>query len=358
MMIELANCSAMLTSRRGFGAVTLIEAWASMKSVKPKEGSGEDRKEGSGEPPAGGGGRNAEADFHGQRRSNDTHASTTDPDARLYRKGQGKEAKLCFMGHGLMENRNGLLVDACLTLADGHGERVAALHLIGPRAERPRAITLGADKAYDTEDFINELRSMKVTPSGTKYQRPQLRDRQAHDTARRLCRQPAHPQADRGGIRLDQDDRLSAEGEVPWPRPRRMGIHLCGGRLQSGAAAEAHGGAGMSAPAGCQLIGRWCIVEADLWDRGYLDLGGPATITIGADNNGEIAFGALQAGLDLSYSPSMVFFTWAGCDEMDEVTGDGSAELLDDGSIEITFAYHNGDEAILKAKRDTSSTAC
>jgi hypothetical protein len=96
----------------------------------------------------------------------------------------------------------------------------------------------------------------------------------------------------------------------------------------------------MTASAGCQLIGRWRIVEADLWDRGYLDLGGPATITIGADNNGEIAFGALQAGLDLSYSPSMVFFTWAGCDEMDEVTGDGSAELLDDGSIEITFAYH------------------
>ncbi|MER9972145.1 hypothetical protein, partial [Mesorhizobium sp. M0060] len=99
----------------------------------------------------------------------------------------------------------------------------------------------------------------------------------------------------------------------------------------------------MIAPAGCQLIGRWRIIEADLWDRGYLDLGGPATITIGADNHGEIAFGALQAGLDLGYSPSMVFFTWAGCDEMDEVTGDGSAELLDDGSIEITFAYHNGD---------------
>lgn len=114
----------------------------------------------------------------------------------------------------------------------------------------------------------------------------------------------------------------------------------------------------MTAPAGCQLIGRWRIIAADLWDRGYLDLGGPATITIGADNDGEIAFGALQASLDLGYSPSMVFFTWAGCDEMDEVTGDGSAEMLDDGSIEITFAYHNGDEAILKAKRDTSSTAC
>ena len=135
---------------------TLIEAWASMKSVKPKDGSGE--------PPAQGGGRNAEADFHGQKRSNDTHASTTDPDARLYRKGKGKETKLCFMGHGLMENRHGLLVDACLTLADGHAERVAALHMIEPRADRPTAITLGADKAYDVEDFVNELRSMNVTP--------------------------------------------------------------------------------------------------------------------------------------------------------------------------------------------------
>jgi hypothetical protein len=114
----------------------------------------------------------------------------------------------------------------------------------------------------------------------------------------------------------------------------------------------------MTAPAGCQLIGRWRIIEADLWDRGNLNLGGPATITIGPNNNGEIAFGALQAGLDLSYSPSIVHFTWGGCDEMDEVTGDGHAELLDDGSIEITFAYQNGDEAILKAIRQTSSTAC
>src|SRR4051812_39832770 len=127
-----------------------------MKSVKPKDGPGE--------PPMQGCGRNAEADFHGQKRSNDTHASTTDPDARLYRKGKGKETKLCFIGHGLMENRNGLVVDACLTLADGHAERVAALHMIEPRADRPTAITVGADKAYDAEDFINELRSMNVTP--------------------------------------------------------------------------------------------------------------------------------------------------------------------------------------------------
>jgi transposase len=135
---------------------TLIEAWASMKSFRPKEGSDE--------PPAEGGGRNAERDFHGQRRSNETHASTTDAEARLYRKGKGKEAKLCFMGHALMENRHGLVVDACLTQADGHAERIAALHMIEPHADRPNAITLGADKAYDTRDFVNELRSMNATP--------------------------------------------------------------------------------------------------------------------------------------------------------------------------------------------------
>jgi len=133
---------------------TLIEAWASMKSFKPKDGPDE--------PPAGG--RNVEADFHGERRSNATHASTTDADARLYRKGSGKEAKLCFIGHGLMENRSGLIVDARLTRADGHAERVAALHMIEPHADRPRAITLGGDKGFDAEDFVNELRAMRVTP--------------------------------------------------------------------------------------------------------------------------------------------------------------------------------------------------
>jgi transposase len=148
---------------------TLIEAWASMKSVRPKDGSDNPPAEGCGLNQETGSaaarqGRNQEANFHGQKRTNVTHASTTDPQARLYKKGKGKEAKLCFMGHGLMENRHGLLVDAGLTLADGHAERVAALHMIEPRADRPRAIRLGADKAYDTEDFVNELRSMGVTP--------------------------------------------------------------------------------------------------------------------------------------------------------------------------------------------------
>jgi hypothetical protein len=108
--------------------------------------------------------RRPEADLHGQKRTNDTHASATDPEARLYRKGKrkgkGREAKLCFTGHGL-------LVDVCLTLADGHAERVAALHMIEPRADRPRAITLGADKACDAEDFIIVYRKLGISSQTT-----------------------------------------------------------------------------------------------------------------------------------------------------------------------------------------------
>jgi hypothetical protein len=133
---------------------TLLEAWASPKSFRPKDGSG---------PPPGAG-RNGEQDFHDQRRSNDTHTSTTDPDARLYRKGRGKEAKLCFMGHALMENRNGLIVGAVATRASGHAKQLAALHLVGPHADRPQRLTLGGDKGFDTQDFVAELREINVTP--------------------------------------------------------------------------------------------------------------------------------------------------------------------------------------------------
>lgn len=135
---------------------TLIQAWASMKSLKPVDGPDD--------PPMDAGGRNAEMNFRGETRSNATHASTTDPDAKLYRKGPGMEARLAFLGHALMENRCGLIVDACLTPANGHAERVAALAMIEPRADRPVALTLGADKGYDAADFVNELRTMNVRP--------------------------------------------------------------------------------------------------------------------------------------------------------------------------------------------------
>lgn len=133
---------------------TLLEAWASTKSFRPKDGSGP--------PPAPG--RNGEQDFHGQKRSNDTHASTTDPDARLYKKGPGKDAKLCFMGHALMENRNGLIVGAVATRASGHAERLAAQHLIEPHAADAQRVTLGGDKGFDTQDFVAEMREINVTP--------------------------------------------------------------------------------------------------------------------------------------------------------------------------------------------------
>ena len=114
----------------------------------------------------------------------------------------------------------------------------------------------------------------------------------------------------------------------------------------------------MTASMDCQLIGRWRIVAADLWEGGTLDLCGPAMLDIRADGHGEIAFGALRASLDLAYGHVDVSFDWEGDDDMHEVRGSGSAELLDDGSLEIEFEYHRGDDAILKAVRDTSSAAC
>jgi hypothetical protein len=108
----------------------------------------------------------------------------------------------------------------------------------------------------------------------------------------------------------------------------------------------------------CKLIGRWRIVAADLWERDHLDLCGPAMLDIRTDGYGEIAFGALQASLDLAYGRSDVSFDWAGFDDMHEVSGSGSAELLEDGSLEIEFEYRHGDEAILRAERATSSAAC
>lgn len=133
---------------------TLIEAWASMKSVR--------RKDGSDGPPTGGG-RNAERDFHGEQRSNETHESATDPEAKLFRKGQGKEARLCYMGHALMDNRHGLVMDARVTEATGTAERDTAVEMVGDRPGSHR-ITVGADKLYDTRAFVDRLREFNATP--------------------------------------------------------------------------------------------------------------------------------------------------------------------------------------------------
>lgn len=134
---------------------TLIEAWASMKSVRPKD---------EGPKPPSCGGRNEAVDFRGQERKNDTHASTTDPKARMYRKGDGKPAILCYSGNVLMENRSGLVVDTRLEQATGTAEREAALSMLLKFRKKHRRITVGGDKGYDTKDFVKSVRAMKVVP--------------------------------------------------------------------------------------------------------------------------------------------------------------------------------------------------
>jgi transposase len=149
---------------------TLLESWASLKSVKPKPPP-EQEQEGDDDPPSAPHGRNPVVNFRGERRTNATHASTTDPDARLARKGQGKEAKLCLMGHVLMENRHGLVVDVLVTHATGIAEREAALHLLDRRPEPQRPGTLGADKSYDTREFVAACRSRRIVPHVAQHQR-------------------------------------------------------------------------------------------------------------------------------------------------------------------------------------------
>ena len=165
---------------------TLVKAWASMKSFQSKASPPPVHDDHPGGPPpptqefpadtdqqtetqpmhdTPRQPRNAEVKFRGEKRSNATHASVTDPDARLYKKAPGAAAMLCFMGHTLMENRNGLVVQAELTHADGHGERKAALEMINRHSPgSTRRLTLGADKGYDSADFVADLRRMVVTP--------------------------------------------------------------------------------------------------------------------------------------------------------------------------------------------------
>jgi transposase len=171
---------------------TLLEAWASHKSFKPK-----DTKPGG--PPAAG--RNAEADFHGEKRSNKTHQSTTDPEALLARKSNATAAKLCFAGHFLMEHRNALIVDAELTQADGYAERATAIDMLARLPKRSRRRTVAADKAYDTKDFVAGCRGLGVTPhvaqNESGYRRSAIDGRttrhHGHETSLRIRKRIEEP---------------------------------------------------------------------------------------------------------------------------------------------------------------------
>jgi transposase len=134
---------------------TLIEAWASLKSFKRKDDDDDSPPDDPGNPTV---------NFHGEKRSNDTHESKSDPDARLARKGKGKEAKLAYSAHALMENRNGLIVDLQLDTADGRAERRNAIEMLGDALPGSRRITLAADKGYDTREFVAQCRERNVTP--------------------------------------------------------------------------------------------------------------------------------------------------------------------------------------------------
>lgn len=170
---------------------TLLEAWASHKSFKPKDHTGSDE--------GGPKGRNVETDWRGEKRSNETHASSTDPEARLYRKSRNTAATLCFMGHVLMENRNGLIVDAELGTADGYAERSTALEMLGRLPKTKRRRTIGADKAYDTKDFVADTRALGFTP----HVAPNTTNRRSAIDGR-TTRHPGHKISQRIRARIEE----------------------------------------------------------------------------------------------------------------------------------------------------------
>jgi transposase len=173
---------------------TLLEAWASHKSFKPKAA---DRR-----PPDDP--KNPTVDFHGDTRRNDTHASTTDPDARLYKKAGGREAKLAYLGHLLTENRHGLIIDTAITSASGTAERDAAIVMVGELPLTGRRLTVAGDKLFDTRACVRALRTMGVTPHIAQYQR--VRGGSAID--RRTTRHP--------GYALSQRKRKLVEQAFGW----------------------------------------------------------------------------------------------------------------------------------------------
>ena len=204
---------------------TLLEAWASQKSFQRKDAP-------EGPPPEDPG--NPTVDFHKEKRTNETHQSTTDPDARLARKGKGKEAKLSYAGHVLMENRNGLVVNVRLTQATGTAEREAAVEMVDD-IPGPKQVTVGADKNYDAEAMVQQLRERKATPHVAQNQE---RRRSAIDS-----RTTRHP-----GYQISQRARKKVEESFGWMKTvgllrklrhrglERVGwdLHLYGCRLQPG----------------------------------------------------------------------------------------------------------------------------
>jgi transposase len=227
-VVERARAAQLMSAEHFTVDGTLIEAWASLKSFRPKEEAGEHRRERNRRKGrrnrqrdsrrrrsrGAAGGSNPAVSFHGTRRRNDTHRSTTDPEAKLYRKGNGKEARLCFSAHALMENRNGLLVDFRIAEASGRAERRVALAMLDENLPGERRLTLGADKGYNTHDFVVDCRDRNITPhvaDKVKHSALAL----SYDWQGQLQHQSAHSKASRGDLRLDQDGRRPSQDTLP-----------------------------------------------------------------------------------------------------------------------------------------------
>ena len=234
-VLKLARQKDLLSDEHFTVDGTLIEAWAGQKSFQKKDTPAGLRPDDPGNPTV---------DFHGEKRSNQTHQSKTDPEARLYKKGPGKEAKLSYQGQVLMENRNGLVTGTRLTPATGTAEREAAVDMAQQIAGRDgHRVTVGADKAYDTHDFVQRPAGSEHHPAcGPKHQQPLQRDRRAHDAACGLRSQSTQAQTGGRDLRLDQDGGADAQDATSWPGSGGVDVHLHRGGLQFGADSKPRGG--------------------------------------------------------------------------------------------------------------------
>jgi transposase len=220
---------------------TLMEAWASQKSFRPKD-------EGPDDGPAG---RNPDVDFRKQARRNDTHESKTDPDARSARKAQGQEAKLSYQGNVLMENRHGLVVDAEVAIVTGTSEVDAALTMLDRLPPREQRRTVGADKLYDQQRFVEEARAQLHAARRTEHHESAEHDRRPHDAPPGIRGKSTPPQAGRAGLRLGQDGWHASQTAPSRACEGRLDLHLQSGCLRHGS--DPH------AAAICSMFLRWSV---------------------------------------------------------------------------------------------------
>lgn len=269
---------------------------------------------------------------------NATHVSRTDPDAMLYKKGPGMEAKPCFIGHGLMENRSGLIVDARLTRVSGHAERLAALEMIERHADRPGAITLGADRGYDAADFVEKLRELNVRPhvarntNGRRSAIDGRTTRHAGYAASQRIRKRIEEAF--GGIKTVaglRKTKLRGLARVDWAFTFAAAVRLP--RLLEAPTWPIRWPANGASPRWSCGTARSSICSA------------PATSSsmtrAAASSASERSPACSTAATPRPASTS----PWEGNDEMDDASGEGYAELQDDGSLNGDISFHDGDES-------------